>query len=132
MSNEAEQVAQRRAHLEALERLGVDPYPHQFDRTTAITPLVAEHGPKGAEALESERPVVRVAGRILTIRSFGKANFLLLSDGLERVQVYVRADSVPERDFQIFKLLDFGDHVGFEGRVFRTKTNELTVWASRI
>ncbi len=56
----------------------------------------------------------------------------MLSDGLARIQVYVRADSLSARDFQIFKLLDFGDHVGVEGRVFRTRTNELTIWAGRL
>ena len=66
------------------------------------------------------------------IRSFGKANFLVLSDGKARIQVYIRQDSLPERDFQIFKLLDFGDWVGVEGRLFRTKTNELTIWASQL
>ncbi len=97
-----------------------------------MSDIVREHGGKAGDVLESERPAAQVAGRILGIRSFGKANFLALSDGLERLQVYVRADSLDERSFQIFKLLDFGDHVGVTGRVFRTKTNELTVWAERI
>ena len=74
----------------------------------------------------------RVAGRILGLRTFGKANFLVLSDGAARLQVYLRQDSVPELAFKIFKLLDFGDWVGVEGRLFRTKTNELTVWASSL
>jgi lysyl-tRNA synthetase class 2 len=56
----------------------------------------------------------------------------VLSDGRSRLQAYVRADSVPERDFRIYKLLDFGDHVGVEGRLFRTKTNELTIWVSSL
>jgi lysyl-tRNA synthetase class 2 len=56
----------------------------------------------------------------------------VLSDGRQKIQVYIRADSLPERDFRIFKLLDFGDIVGVEGRVFRTKTNELTIWASSL
>ncbi len=56
----------------------------------------------------------------------------MLSDGRSKIQVYVRQDSMPELDFQIFKLLDFGDWVGVEGRLFRTKTNELTIWASRL
>ena len=49
-----------------------------------------------------------------------------------RVQVYIRQDSLPELDFRIYRLLDFGDWVGAEGRLFRTKTNELTIWASRL
>ncbi len=74
----------------------------------------------------------RVAGRVLAIRSFGKASFLQLSDGKARIQVYVRQDSMPEVDFKIFKLLDLGDWVGVDGRLFRTKTNEFTIWASRL
>ena len=49
-----------------------------------------------------------------------------------KIQVYIRQDALPALDFQIFKLLDFGDWVGVEGRLFRTKTNELTIWASRL
>src|SRR6185503_16640034 len=132
MSNEQEQRAQRLAKLDALQELGVDPYPHRFERTGTISAVVAAHRAKSGDALEQERPQERVAGRILGIRTFGKANFLVLSDGLERLQLYLRADSLPERDMRLLGLLDFGDHVGAAGRVFRTKTNELTIWASEL
>jgi lysyl-tRNA synthetase class 2 len=89
------------------------------------------HGAKSAEAPTPSRSPPH-AGRILTIRTFGKANFLVLSDGKTRVQVYVRQDALSERDFKLFKLLDFGDWVGVEGRLFRTKTNEFTIWASKL
>ena len=56
----------------------------------------------------------------------------MISDGAARIQVYLRKDSLSERDFALFKLLDFGDYVGVEGHLFRTKTNELTIWASRL
>src|SRR5215813_3028650 len=72
------------------------------------------------------------SGRILGIRSFGKANFLVLSDGLKTIQAYIRQDSVPSLDFQIMKLLDFGDFVGVEGHLFRTKTNEFSIKATRV
>jgi lysyl-tRNA synthetase, class II len=124
---ESDQVVQRRANLEALKQLGVDPYPRRFDGATPITHLVAEHGAKTAQELDAPRMTVRIAGRILAIRTFGKAGFLQLSDGRARVQVYVRQDSVPEMDFRIFKLLDIGDWVGVEGYLFRTKTNEFSV-----
>src|SRR5437016_3451546 len=132
MSNEREQIAQRQANLDELRRMGVPDYPHRFDRSTTIDELVRLHGEKTSETLESERSHARVAGRILSVRSFGKANFLVLSDGLARIQAYIRADSLPERDFEIFKRLDFGDQIGVEGRIFRTKTNELTIWASHL
>ena len=115
-----------------LEKLGVPLYPRKFDRTDTITALVRAHGAKTGEALEGEKPRTRTAGRILAIRSFGKANFLVISDGQERIQVYIRQDSLPELDFRVYKLLDFGDFVGVEGRLFRTKTKELTVWASTL
>ena len=127
---ESDQIVQRRANLEALKQLGVDVYPHRFDAEATIGAIVAAHGSAAGEALEATHVRTRVAGRILGVRTFGKANFLVLSDGVSRLQVYVRQDSVPERAFQIFKLLDFGDWVGVEGRLFRTKTNELTVWVS--
>ena len=93
---------------------------------------MSEHGAKTGAELEAAQITTRVAGRILAMRTFGKANFLVLSDGKARVQVYIRQDALPERDFRIFKLLDFGDLVGVEGRLFRTKTNELTIWASKL
>jgi lysyl-tRNA synthetase, class II len=130
--DESDQVLQRRANLEELKKLGVTPYPHRFAGGTSIQTIVAEHGAKAADELEAAQLRVRTAGRILAIRSFGKANFLVLSDGNARVQVYIRQDALSERDFRIFKLLDFGDWVGVEGRLFRTKTNEFTIWASAL
>ena len=132
MSSEDEQIQQRRANLAKLSGLGVNPYPHRFDRTSTIIDLVHAHGEKSGPQLEETRISTITSGRILGIRSFGKANFLVLSDGRSRIQVYIRKDSLPERDFEVFRLLDFGDMVGVEGHLFRTKTNELTIWASRL
>jgi lysyl-tRNA synthetase class 2 len=132
MSSEEEQIQQRRLNLEALAALGVEIYPRRFDRRDVISRLVDRYGGRTHDELEAERPETITSGRILAIRSFGKANFLVLSDGLSRIQAYIRQDALPPLDFQIFKLLDFGDWVGVEGRLFRTKTNELTVWASRL
>jgi lysyl-tRNA synthetase class 2 len=131
-TDESDQVLQRRANLDELRKLGVDPYPHRFDVQESIDAVVQAHGAKTADVLEAEQRTTRTAGRILTIRTFGKANFLVLSDGKTRVQVYVRQDALSERDFKIFKLLDFGDWVGVQGRLFRTKTNEFTIWASTL
>ena len=129
---ESDQIVQRRANLAELEKLGVSAYPRKFDRTHTIHRLVEEHGGKSVAELEASRVDTRAAGRILAIRSFGKANFLAISDGQARIQVYIRQDSLPALDFQVFKLLDFGDFAGVEGHLFRTKTNELTIWATRL
>jgi lysyl-tRNA synthetase, class II len=132
MSSQDEQVQQRQSNLAELAKLGIEIYPRTFARKDTITALVDAHNAKSHDELEAERPETITAGRILAIRAFGKANFLVLSDGHAKLQVYIRQDSMPELDFRIYKLLDFGDWVGVEGRLFRTKTNELTIWASRL
>ena len=127
-----EQIHQRRANLADLKALGIDVYPRAFARTHTIAALVDAYGQRTHDELEAERIETVTSGRILGIRAFGKANFLVLSDGRAKVQVYIRQDSVPDLDFKIYTLLDFGDWVGVEGRPFRTRTNEFTIWASRL
>jgi lysyl-tRNA synthetase class 2 len=131
-TRDSDLLRQRRANFDELVRLGVDPYPRKFERTDTIADLVAAQGDKGKEDLEASAIHTRTAGRILAIRSFGKANFLVLSDGAAKIQAYIRQDSLPEKEFAAFKLLDFGDYVGVEGKLFRTKTNELTIFASSL
>jgi lysyl-tRNA synthetase, class II len=132
MTSLDEQLQQRRANLDELVKLGVDAYPRRFDRTHTVTTLAGTYSARSHDELEAERIDTTTSGRILGIRSFGKANFLVLSDGLAKIQVYVRQDAMPPIDFQTFKLLDFGDWIGVTGHLFRTKTNELTIWASRV
>ena len=86
-----------------------------------------EFSNKSAEELEHAKYKVRVAGRILTNRPFGKAGFVTLSDGEGQLQAYAKKDQLSENDFQLYKLLDIGDFVGIEGTLFRTRTGELTV-----
>jgi lysyl-tRNA synthetase, class II len=129
---ESDLLRQRRANYEELLKLGVDAYPRTFDRTDTVDQLVAAHGARSGEELEHPQITVRTAGRILAIRAFGKANFLVISDGKSKIQVYIRQDALSPRDFQIYKLLDFGDFVGVAGRLFRTRTNELTIHASQL
>ncbi len=130
--SESEQIRQRRANFDELQRLGVTAYPHAFARTDTVAGLVAAHSATTGEELEAGRVETTTSGRILAIRSFGKANFLVISDGRSKIQVYIRKDALSERDFAVFKLLDLGDFVGVSGHLFRTKTNELTIWASKL
>jgi lysyl-tRNA synthetase class 2 len=132
VSTEEEQIQQRQANLAELERLGVNAYPHRFERTATISDLVTAHSGKTGPDLEATKVETITSGRVLSIRSFGKANFLVLSDGRSRIQVYLKKDSLSERDFALLKLIDFGDFVGVEGHLFRTRTNELTIWARRL
>ena len=132
MASESDELMQRRAHLEGLQHLGVPTYPNAFRRSDSIQGLVETYGSRTHDELETEQPHATTSGRIMAIRSFGKASFLVLSDGCARIQAYLRQDSVSERDFEILQLLDVGDYVGVEGRLFRTRTDELTIWTARL
>src|SRR5262245_37181740 len=98
MSVEDEQIQQRRLNLEALAKIGVAIYPHKFERRHTVSELVEAHHVKSHDDLEAERPDTITSGRVLAIRSFGKANFLVISDGRQQIQVYIRQDALPELD----------------------------------
>ena len=122
-----DQYLQRKRKLAEIEALGEDPYPHRFEQTATPDEIVSRHAEKDAPALELECVDVRVAGRILTLRLHGKAGFAHIQGVGAKLQLYVKLDSVGERTFQLFRLLDLGDIIGVSGHLFRTKTNELTV-----
>jgi lysyl-tRNA synthetase, class II len=132
LSSEEEQIRQRRANLDAITKLGISPYPNRFATTDTVSVLADTHGERTKEELDAHRVETTTAGRIVSIRSFGKAGFFVLSDGRRRIQVYVRQDALSERDYALSKLLDYGDHIGVAGHLFRTKTNELSIWATRV
>jgi lysyl-tRNA synthetase class 2 len=127
-----EQYLQRKKKLAEIEALGEDPFPHRFDQTATVAELIAGYAARDAATLNTERTTVRVAGRIVTLRLQGKAAFAHIQGGGQRLQIYVKLDVVGERGFQLFRLLDIGDVVGVSGYLFRTKTNELTVWVERL
>jgi len=87
-----------------------------------------------AEAVQGEAREelgVRVAGRVLSWRGHGKTAFAHLQDGGGRIQIYFRTDALGAEDFATLDLLDLGDWIGVEGKVFRTRTGEVTVRAER-
>jgi lysyl-tRNA synthetase class 2 len=85
--------------------------------------------PKSAETLEAEHITTAIAGRIMAIRVQGKAGFATLQQNGARLQIYVRKDDVGEAIFELYKLLDLGDHIGVHGVLMRTRTGELTLKA---
>ena len=83
-------------------------------------------------ALEENRVTVRIAGRIMSWRDMGKANFIDIQDESGRIQVYVRMNDIGEEEFAGFKKWDIGDIVGIEGFVFRTRRGEISLHAKKI
>jgi len=131
MSLEDDLLTTRLERVREIEALGFRPYGQRFDFSDTIPQILSEYGAKTADEL-IEKPQVRIAGRILTIRRMGKAGFMHLQQSGERLQVYVRKDAVPENEYKLYELLDLGDIVGIEGYLFRTRTGELSVHAEKL
>ena len=119
-------IRERLKKLEDLGRDGIDPYPSTFPVTHQPGDLLTRYATADDAALAAAEPVT-VAGRILSLRSHGKASFAHLKDRTGRIQIYVRQDTVGEAAYHLFRRIDIGDFLGVGGRLFRTKTGELTV-----
>ena len=104
-------------------------YPNQFklEPEGGVPAIRAEYDDVSAEALEGDRVHIALAGRVMAHRRQGKAGFAVLQNNGRRLQIYVRQDAVGDRAFELYKLLDLGDHVGVTGYLFRTRTGELTI-----
>ena len=122
----------RREKLKQIESLGQRAYPTQYNFTHTIPQVLADYSDKTGVQLESARISVRIAGRIMAIRLMGKAGFAHLQQGGQRLQIYVKKDAVGDKGFDLYKLLDLGDHIGVSGYLFRTRTNELSVHVDEI
>lgn len=84
----------------------------------------------GIEKIKDEP--ISIAGRIMSWRDMGKANFIDIRDSSDRMQIYIRMNDIGEEQFADFKKWDIGDIVGVEGYVFRTKKGEISVHAKRV
>src|SRR6266699_1679566 len=118
--------------LKQIEALGQRGYPTKYELTHTIPQILAGYVNKTAEELAGVPVNVRVAGRIMAIRLMGKAGFAHLQQDGQRLQIYVKKDAVGEMGFELYKLLDLGDHIGVSGYLFRTRTGELTVHVEEI
>ena len=122
----------RRDKLKQIEALGQQSYPRHYHFTHTIPQILTEYSEKTAEQLENPRVNVRVAGRIMAIRLMGKAGFAHLQQAGQKLQIYVKKDAVGDKGFELYKLLDLGDHIGVSGYLFRTRTGELSVHVEEI
>jgi lysyl-tRNA synthetase class 2 len=122
----------RREKLKKIEALGQATYRTKFELTHTAEQILEQYSAKSAEELEQSRVNVRVAGRMMAIRLMGKAGFAHLQQNGKRLQIYVKKDAVGEKGFELYKLLDLGDHIGVSGYLFRTRTGELSVHVEEI
>jgi lysyl-tRNA synthetase class 2 len=129
---ERELYGLRQQKLRDIEALGQAGYPNSFAANITVPELLERYSGSTAETLEAERVTVRLAGRIMQLRLQGKAGFAQLQQSGQRLQIYVRKDNVGEQGFELFRLLDLGDHIGVEGYLFRTRTGELTIHVEKL
>jgi len=129
----AEETSVREIRLSKLARmreLGRDPY--AVERFTITAPAKSLLKNFDFDAPEGQRPTVSFAGRLVSYRLMGKAGFAHLSDGDAKIQAYFRKDDLAPTDWEVFELLDIGDHVGVRGELFRTKTGEKSVHVRKL
>ena len=127
MSEQNEFLKVRLEKLKALKEKGINPYPSAaFEIMHHSQEVLDKHqGLQSGEHKEDEK--TSMAGRLMTIRDMGKSCFAHIQDAQGRIQVYVRKDSVGEKAYEVFKLLDLGDIIGVRGFPFKTKTGEVSV-----
>ena len=113
-------MVRRREELEGLKNLGIEAFPHSFERNAFSKDLIDAFKDDGTQQR------VSVAGRIMSIRRMGKASFCHVQDSKGRIQVYLRKDDIGA-SYDAFKLMDIGDIVGIKGFMFRTKMGEISI-----
>ncbi len=118
--------------VKELKSKGLNLYPSGFRRDITVEEVVSRFGKMDQNALKGITDTFTLAGRVMSIRNFGKAVFIHIKDGTGQLQAYIRKDRVGEDDFEIFTHIDIGDHVGLTGQPFRTKTDELTLLADSV
>lgn len=118
-------MIRRYEELEQLKKLGIDPYPYEFERDGFSKEII--------DQFKDDNPqhTVCVAGRIMSLRRMGKASFCHIQDSKGRIQVYLKQDDLGI-SYNAFKLMDIGDIIGVKGFVFRTKMGEISIHATEL
>ncbi len=129
------EIAVRRKKLAELQAAGKDPYEIvKYDVTAKISKIREDFAVFEPTITEenAHSMTVTVAGRMMSRRDMGKANFIDVADSTGRMQSYVRIDEIGEENFAEFKKWDIGDIIGIEGFVFRTRRGEISIHATGV
>ena len=119
MEDQNKLIQVRKEKLENLRKAGVDPYPASFDQTHFSSDILNDF-----EKYEDKD--VRLAGRVMAIRLMGKAAFIHIQDKKGKIQLFIRKNDIGDEDFSTFKTCDIGDFIGISGKVFKTRTGEIS------
>ncbi len=132
MSELDQQIAQRRRKLERLRGRGVNPFPPRCRYDLEPTAVVERFGALSAAELEAQEIQLRVPGRIRALREQGRILFLDLFDGSAKLQVFIRRSEIDPQSQELLEDLDLGDYLLAAGRLRRTRTGELSIFAQSL
>ena len=118
---------QRQRKLEELKEKGFPSYPNTFRVSHSVADVFQSYGDRSEEELKNLEEQISVAGRLMRLNHFGKAAFCHLQDRSGKIQGYLRRDFMTESSREVFRRIDIGDIIGIRGRLFYTKTHELTI-----
>ncbi|MCE3268457.1 MAG: lysS, partial [Burkholderiales bacterium] len=119
-------ITERREKLKAI-RKQINPYPNNFTPQNTADKIHSTYDHLTHEELQEQIIIVSAAGRMMLKRIMGKASFATLQDGQSKIQIYVSREKIGEEIYNSFKHYDIGDILGVNGKLFKTKTGELTI-----
>jgi len=124
-------IRHRREKAAELREAGINPYANSFTAEHTAAQIADRFSGRSREDIETCADVFSLAGRVVSLRNFGKAAFVHLQDRSGRMQAYIQKNEIGEENFAVFKKVDIGDFIGVCGRAFLTKSDELTVLVSQ-
>ena len=119
-------ISNKWEEIEELKREGIDPFGHSFFRTHKIKDLIENN--KNLQAGECCQGKVSIAGRLMALRTHGKAIFANIEDVSGRIQIYIKSNKIGETAFKLFSKIGIGDILGVSGLIFKTRTGEVTIF----
>ncbi|RLE44611.1 lysine--tRNA ligase [Candidatus Woesearchaeota archaeon] len=122
-------IKERLKKLEAIRKLGINPYPYKFPVNGKAAELKKEY--ERLKEGEKSEEIYSVAGRVMSLRIMGGASFGHIEDFSGRIQFYIKKDE-GKKQYKLLGLLDIGDIIGVEGPIFKTKTGEVTIWTKKL
>jgi lysyl-tRNA synthetase class 2 len=129
---DSELLRKKKEKIESLKADGVELYPNDVRVKDTTASIMSRFTDMDHDAVTAINERFAIAGRMMAIRDFGKGSFVMIQDRAGRLQVYIRKNQVGEVTYSLFKKLDVGDIIFVAGKLFRTRTNELTIDADEL
>jgi lysyl-tRNA synthetase class 2 len=123
---------QRRKKAEELREIGIALYPNSYRVSHSIAEILSHHASYNEEGLQAIKERFSPAGRLMRLNNFGKAAFGHIQDRTGKIQGYFRRDLMDKNSQETFSRLDIGDIIGIRGKLFRTRTGELTLLVEEV